>query len=178
MEKTILTTFYTNASEYDFDSFVHRAEQNFENRVVNIYNFAHEKLSENISSEHAGAIKFIKDSMYKTDFYKVFFEAGRIIPSYDNGFPATLSYPTYGFRVNTKNINFETTIHNVADRFNWGQVMRNVDPSSPWENPQLPSQLKEIPNWRDLFGKGEFPYFNIYAFRLGNTEYFAYEITK
>ena len=49
MEKTILTTFYTNASEYDFDSFVQRAEQNFENRVVNIYNFAHEKLSENIS---------------------------------------------------------------------------------------------------------------------------------
>ena len=38
--------------------------------------------------------------------------------------------------------------------------------------------IKNIPEWKNLFGKGEFPFMTVYAFRLGNTEYFAYEIHR
>ena len=178
MEKIIMTTLYKDASECNFDSFLDEALLNFENRIVNLYNYVNEPVEKNLTKEHAGALKFIKSSMYKTDFYKVFIEAGNIIPTYEGQFPPSLGFPSFVFRINTKNINFETDLHNVADKFAWGMQKRYIDPSSPFEHPEMPSELKEIPNWRDLFGKGEFPRFTIYTFRLGNTEYFAYTIGK
>ena len=36
----------------------------------------------------------------------------------------------------------------------------------------------DIPKWEELFGVGEFPYMSIFVFRLGNTEYFAYDIHR
>ena len=38
--------------------------------------------------------------------------------------------------------------------------------------------MKYIPNWEDLFGKGEFPYIHIVLFRLGNNEYYGAEFTR
>ena len=52
-----------------------------------------------------------------------------------------------------------------------------VDEVCVSQNPPI-RMLKDIPNWEELFGKGEFPYMTICVFRLGNTEYFTYEIHR
>lgn len=172
-QKTITTTFYADASKYNLDSFMDRAILNFENRVVNLYNFA---MEENKDLDTKDAKKFLRESMYKVDFYMAFLEAGRFI-KLENGFSAKLSYPVYSFCINPKNINFETTLHDIADRISFSPN-RLVDNANSSEEITQVKEIKEIPNWRDLFGKGEFPYFTFYTFRLGNTEYFAYSISR
>lgn len=172
--KNIYTTLYVDASECNFDSFVRQALMNFENRILNIYNFAHEEVGYDLTKDHAGARQFIKDSMYKPDFFKVFWEAARLLKTLPNPFPATLGYPRFDFNVNPKNINFETTLFDIEDRIAYGGKAQ-IDPDSTFETNDI-TDIRDIPNWKDLFGKDSFPYFHIYTFRLGNTEYFAYSL--
>ena len=86
----------------------------------------------------------------------------------------SLKFPVYRFRVNPKNINFETTLTNLREEFE-NELM--VDEVCQSTEPPI-RMIKDIPEWKNLFGKGEFPFMTVYAFRLGNTEYFAYEIHR
>ena len=81
----------------------------------------------------------------------------------------------YQFHINPKNINFETLLTDVKDRFEHRIILRSQC-ESPVDDRII--EIKDIPNWKELFGAGEFPFFNIYAFRLGNTEYYTYTITR
>ena len=86
----------------------------------------------------------------------------------------SLKFPVYHFRVNPKNINFETTLTNLREEFENELMVDEV-----CQSPEPPIRMiKNIPDWERLFGTGEFPFMTVYAFRLGNTEYFAYEIHR
>lgn len=174
--RQITTTLYVNANEQSFDSFVEKALLDFENRILNLFNYAKENIN-SANPQYKGAAQFIKESAYTPDFYQVFQEARTFIKTDEDRFPAKLGYPTYIFAINTKNINFETTLVDIPERLAWWCATANVDTDSTF-NTQDISDIRDIPNWKDLFGKGEFPFFHIYTFRLGNTEYFAYEIGK
>lgn len=174
MNKLISTTLYKNANEISYESFVDEAIINFTNRVLYIYNLANKKTNNIDEANRRDEVK--KKLFYTTDFYKVFQKAQYY---FKTDYPSSLAFPEYDFKVNPKNINFETIITNVKDLIEYSHFSKNVEIIQGGEEDSKEIfDIKDIPQWKGLFGGGEFPFFTIYAFRLGNTEYFAYTIHR
>lgn len=175
----ILTPLYWNASEITIEEFRERALRDFESRVITLYNnvqYYKEEEGSKLDSpipqkcleKYREACELTNKSLYSTAFYDTFKFAG-------NYFNDLFTFPIYNFNINPKNINFYTYVLDVKDHFDRcvyypGEICCNPKPKI--------IILKDIPNWQDLFGKGEFPNMTIYVFRLGNTEYFAYTIHR
>lgn len=79
--------------------------------------------------------------------------------------------------INPKNINYTSTITDVRERLSQQIFPAKVDFCEGKTGERLFS-VTQIPEWENLFGKGEFPFIVIRVFRIGNTEYFCYEITR
>lgn len=69
---------------------------------------------------------------------------------------------------------FETSITNIEDYL----PKTSLDKVKDTEKPKCYICLKDIDNWKELFGKDSFPVIEIKVFRLGNTEYFSYNIHR
>lgn len=154
----IRTTMYQDASTTTLQEFIDHAISEFESRIVTLYNMS--KLEDNYCED-------IKKILYTTRFYDLFKNA--------NAWLRIFQLPTYLFKVNPKNINFEMMVTDVKEKLEYSIMPCETEQQNPKE---LTRFLKEIPEWQNLFGKGEFPFISIYVFRLGNTEYFAYEIHR
>lgn len=172
--KQIQTPMYQDASETTLNEFIEHAKRQFSERVIALYEMATiapspniKWNSENEKLEHSALVKKISESLYTTAFYDIFWYAGRRMNM-------SLKFPVYHFRVNPKNINFETTLTNLREEFENELMVDEV-----CQNPEPPIRMiKNIPDWEKLFGTGEFPFMSIWVFRLGNTEYFAYDIHR
>lgn len=81
------------------------------------------------------------------------------------------------FYINPKNINYTSTITDVRERLSQQVFPVKVDCCEGKTGERLFS-VTQIPEWENLFGKGEFPFIVIRVFRIGNTEYFCYDITR
>ena len=163
---------YQDAGTTTLEDFIHHARREFESRCISLYQLANPpegvKPTKDITPKQYGTIQRIKASLYSVAFYDLFKHAGVLMEE-------TAMFPVYHFRVNPKNINFETTFTNLREIFNGMTIYPDEICMSP--NPPM-RYIKDIPDWEDLFGRGEFPYMNIYVFRLGNTEYYAYTISR
>lgn len=170
--KEITTTFYQDASTTTLDDFIFHARRDMESRIITLYQMSMEDKNNdyraNTTIDYKNTCSKISESLYTTAFYDLFKYAGTMVKE-------TFKMPIYHFRVNPKNINFETILTNTREIFSGMEIYPEEVCTSP--KPSL-RYIKDIPNWEDLFGKGEFPYMTIYVFRLGNTEYFAYTIGK
>lgn len=174
----IITPLYWNASEITIGEFRERALRDFESRVITLYNKVQyykeegNKLDGHIPQErlekYREACELTSKSLYSTAFYDTFKFAG-------NYFNDLFTFPIYNFNINPKNINFYTYVLDARDYFDHCVYYSDEICCNP--KPKI-IVLKDIPNWQDLFGKGEFPNMTIYVFRLGNTEYFAYTIHR
>lgn len=167
----IITPLYWNASEITIGEFRERALRDFESRVITLYDIANQDSHDKFSSEEDErnfnhGCELVSKSLYSTAFYDTFKFAG-------NYFNDLFTFPIYNFNINPKNINFYTYVLDVKDHFN--RCVYYPDEICCNPKPHI-VVLKDIPNWQDLFGKGEFPNMTIYVFRLGNTEYFSYTI--
>ena len=177
MIEKINTPLYTNASEITLDEFIKHAQGDFENRLCNIYNFADERFfkGHNVELSEIEKAKSIKQSLYSLDTYRIFNDFGAILDKES-------IVPCHKFSINTKNINFTHLITNLREIYSSDYPMiRRYDNAQNEQDKQdlgLVKTIKEIPNWENLFGSGEFPFMKIYVFRLGNTEYFAYGIVR
>ena len=172
--KQIDTTFYQDASTTTLDEFIFHAKRDFDTRVVVLYELSQHNDQNKPNDEWKSACKKIKDNIYSTSFYTSFKTIGLDVRD-------TLKFPIYHFRVNSKNINFETTITNLREWFeNYGIDLYEDEliHGNCGDGKNIIRHIKDIPKWEQLFGSGEFPFMNIYVFRLGNTEYFAYTITR
>lgn len=177
---TITTPMYQDASTTTLNEFIHHAKMQFEQRVTSLYEMAKVNTADPIKfnsdteeKEYNDLIEGINKSLYSTGFYEMFWYAGKRTNH-------ELKFPVYHFRVNPKNINFETTLTDLREYFN-NQVyawLDHRDDGSIQGTEKDIRVLKNIPDWEDLFGTGEFPFMSIYVFRLGNTEYFAYDIHR
>ncbi len=113
---------------------------------------------------------YVQSSLYNTSLYKVF----------------VMEKCKLRFKLNPKNINFERIITDTRELLKRYKTVHVDDAclhvikclNEKQEEKSNPICMNEIKNWEELFGKGEFPYLHILAFRLGNTEYFTYSITK
>lgn len=158
--KQITTTFYQDASTTTLNEFIEHAMKDIEDRITTLYQLAN-KTDVSDDNKREMLCKELKNELYSTKFYYSFFRKG------------IKFLPVNHFRINPKNINFEMTITDLKEKFDDTHICpEEVCKSS---QPSL-RYIKDIPNWQDLFGKGEFPYMSIFVFRLGNTEYFAYDI--
>ena len=173
----IITPLYWNASEITIGEFRERALRDFESRVITLYNNVEEakngiKLPCDVTKEQVEKLnkgcELLSKSIYSTAFYDTFKFAG-------NYFNDLFTFPIYNFNINPKNINFYTYVLDVKEYFDKCFYYPHEVCCNP--KPKI-IVLKDIPNWQDLFGKGEFPHMTIYVFRLGNTEYFAYTINR
>lgn len=172
--KQIQTPMYQDASETTLNEFIEHAKRQFSERVIALYEMATVAPSPNIKwnsenekLEHSALVKKISESLYTTAFYDMFWYAGRRMSM-------SLKFPVYHFRVNPKNINFETTLTNLREEFE-----NELGVVEVCQSPEPPIRMiKDIPDWEKLFGIGEFPFMSIYVFRLGNTEYFSYDIHR
>lgn len=81
------------------------------------------------------------------------------------------------FSINPKSINFEMLITDVAEELN-NHIVLPDNCGTGGDCKYKTGRVVDIPKYEELFGIGEFPYINIRAFRLGNTEYFCYNITR
>ena len=167
----IITPLYWNAGEITIGEFRERALRDFESRVITLYNIANQDSCDKFVSEEDErhfnhGCELVSKSLYSTAFYDTFKFAG-------NYFNDLFTFPIYNFNINPKNINFYTYVLDVKDYFDRCVYYPQEVCCNP--KPKIVI-LKDIPNWQDLFGKGEFPNITIYVFRLGNTEYFAYTI--
>lgn len=81
------------------------------------------------------------------------------------------------FTINPKSINFEMLLTDVPEALNMHIVLPDNCGTGD-ECKHKTGRVVDIPKYEELFGIGEFPYINIRAFRLGNTEYFCYSITR
>ena len=79
--------------------------------------------------------------------------------------------------INPKNINYTSTITDVRERLSQQVFPAKVDCGESITGERLFS-VTQIPEWENLFGKGEFPFIVVRVFRIGNTEYFCYSITR
>lgn len=177
---TITTTMYQDASTTTLNEFIHNAKQQFEQRVTSLYEMAKvvdvdSRLfkDETDKLEYLELKKAINKGLYTTGFYKLFLYAGKRTKMESK-------FPVYHFRVNPKNINFETTLTDLREYFNnevyaWLDHRKDNLTQGTEKDTRV---LKNIPNWEEIFGKGEFPFMTIFVFRLGNTEYFAYDISR
>lgn len=86
----------------------------------------------------------------------------------------------YHFELNPKNVNFEMMLTDVYDKvLEFDCLLYERNPKTQGQPPELKIRsVKDIKDYKKLFGVGEFPYMIIRAFRLGNTEYFCYTITR
>ena len=169
----IITTLYWNASDITIREFKEKALKDFESRVITLYNIANKDTCDKFASEEDEknfnyGRRLVSKSLYNTAFYATFKFAGGY-------FHDLFTFPNYNFNINPKNINFYTPVLDVKEYFNNCFYYPQEVCSNP--KPHI-VVLKDIPNWQDLFGKGEFPNITIYVFRLGNTEYFAYTIGR
>ena len=170
--KQIQTPMYQDASTTTLDEFINHAKRQFSERVIALYEIAKDTNVCDFSTkeaqlEYEAVKKYIGKSLYSIDFYEQFWYAGQRMN-------CSLKFPVYHFRVNPKNINFETTLTNFREEFE-NELM--VDEVCQSTEPPI-RMIKDIPEWKNLFGTGEFPYMTVYVFRLGNTEYFAYDIHR
>lgn len=171
---TITTPMYQDASTTTLNEFINHAKRQFSERVIALYEMAKVNSADPIKfnsdteeREYNYLIEGINKSLYSTGFYEMFWYVGRRTNM-------ELKFPVYHFRVNPKNINFETTLTNLREEFE-----NELGVDEICQNPEPPIRMiKNIPNWEKLFGTGEFPFMSIYVFRLGNTEYFAYDIHR
>lgn len=170
--KQIQTPMYQDASTTTLDEFINRAKRQFSKRVIALYEIAKDTNVRDFATkedqlEYEATKKAIGKSLYSIDFYEQFWYAGQRMN-------CSLKFPSYHFRVNPKNINFETTLTNLREEFENELMAYEV-----CQSPEPPIRMiKNIPDWEKLFGTGEFPFMSIYVFRLGNTEYFAYDIHR
>ena len=79
--------------------------------------------------------------------------------------------------INPKNINYTSTITDVRERLSQQVFPAKVDCGEGITGERLFS-VTQIPEWENLFGKGEFPFIVVRVFRIGNTEYFCYSISR
>ena len=170
--KQIQTPVYQDASTTTLDEFINHAKRQFSERVIALYKIAKDTNVRDFATkedqlEYEAVKKAIDKSLYSIDFYNQFWYAGQNMNIW-------LKFPVYHFKVNPKNINFETTLTNLREEFE-NELM--VDEVCQSTEPPI-RMIKDIPEWKNLFGKGEFPFMTVYVFRLGNTEYFAYEIHR
>lgn len=154
--RTIQTPVYVDASQVTLYEFISLAKRNMEERICTLYSIANKTRNEDL-----------KETLYTTRFYSSFHQWGR----FNNH---TMELPLYTFHINSKNVNFETTITDLKE---WYSGM-SITPDDTCSNPLVTRYIKDIPHWEDLFGRGEFPHMLINVFRLGNTEYFCYSITR
>ena len=81
--------------------------------------------------------------------------------------------------INPKNINYTSSITDVRERLSQQIFPAKVDCcEGETGNREILCSVTQIPEWESLFGKGEFPFIVIRVFRIGNTEYFCYSITR
>lgn len=163
----IRTTMYQDASTTTLQKFIDHAIMDFEARVVILYNIYITCNESNKVIEKYKNCKDIKEVLYTTRFYEMFKNAG----SWLN----VKQLSSYHFKVNPKNINFEMMITDVKEELEHSLRPYEDEQQNPKDSIRF---IKDIPEWQSLFGKGEFPFMTIYVFRLGNTEYFAYEIHR
>lgn len=105
-----------------------------------------------------------ENTIYSLGFYKTFYD----------------KTAKNKFEINPKNINFEMLITDVYDKVQEHVCFLDALNSKTQGNPPEVKMClaKDIKDYKKLFGVGEFPYILIRAFRLGNTEYFCYTITR
>lgn len=169
---TIVTPMYQDASTTTLDQFIEHAKRQFSERIIALYEIAKDTNVRDFATkedqlEYEATVKDIAKSLYSIDFYDQFWYAGQKMSCW-------LKFPTYHFRVNPKNINFETTLTNLREEF-----ANELGVDEICQNPEHSIRMiKNIPDWERLFGTGEFPFMSIFVFRLGNTEYFAYDIHR
>lgn len=161
----IKTPMYMDAGTVTLDEFIRLAKRQIEERIITLYSIVHNETGNgrDTDEEH---YEVLKNALYTTAFYDIFKYYGRISNK-------ERMFPLHKFKVNPKNINFETCLTDLKE---WYEEM-TITPEVCC-NPKALRFIKDIPEWKNLFGKGEFPYMTVYAFRLGNTEYFAYEIHR
>lgn len=119
---------------------------------------------------YIGAVTNIKNCLYSTKFYDSWLFDAKTLGT------AGLMFPIYNFNINPKNINFIQRIPDLKDRVECYCEMSRLEEKC--ENPHHLQDIIDIPKWDELFGKNVFPCMTIYVFRLGNTEYFTYNIGR
>ena len=160
----IKTPMYMDAGTITLDEFIRLAKRQIEERIITLYSIANKEVGNECDSieKHEA----LKNSLYTTAFYNMF----RYYGTMNN---KERMFPLHKFKVNPKNINFETCITDLKEWYDEMTITPEV-----CCNPKVLRFIKDIPEWKNLFGKGEFPYMTVYAFRLGNTEYFTYDIHR
>lgn len=178
---TIVTPKYLPAEEYTLDQAIDSFIAELDKRVYTLYNIvqdveeAHRNHKE-VDTETYKVYDFIKNSMYKLDFYKTVDAVPYLLK--DKG----TVFHNYRFSINPKSVNFDFCATDIKERY----IMHCGEPECTCSATQVEEcdktkkvwTMKYIPNWEDLFGKGEFPYINIVLFRLGNNEYYGAEFTR
>lgn len=179
---TIVTPAYLPAEEYTLDEAINFFIRELDRRVYSVYNVVLEVEEAHLNGmevtvDLAKHAEFIKKNMYSTGFYKAIDSAAYLCKTSDN----RPLFNNYRFSINPKSINFESCISDVKERY----LFRNMLALQECEHGPIPENkskkvwtMRYIPNWEDLFGKGEFPYINIVLFRLGNNEYYGAEFTR
>ena len=160
----IKTTMYMDASKVTLDEFIELAKRQIEERIITLYSIANKEVGNERDSKEQYEV--LKNSLYTTAFYDVFKYYGTMSNK-------EKMFPIHNFKVNPKNINFKTCLTDLKE---WYEGM-SITPEVSC-NPKTLRFIKDIPEWKNIFGKGEFPFMTVYAFRLGNTEYFAFEIHR
>lgn len=181
---TIVTPAYLPAEEYTLDEAIDFFIRELDRRVYSVYNVIQEVEEAHLNRmevtiDHAKNAEFIKKNMYSVGFYKAIDSAAYLCKTSDN----RPLFHNYRFSINPKSINFESCISDIKERYlrhdtpsledneHSGYICEDNKSTKVWT-------MKYIPNWEDLFGKGEFPYINIVLFRLGNNEYYGAEFTR
>ena len=105
-----------------------------------------------------------ENTIYSIGFYKTFYD----------------KTAKNKFEINPKNINFEMLITDLLKKLQEHDSLLDLAHKGMQGNPPevMIKSNKDIKNYEKLFGAGEFPFLVIRAFRLGNTEYFCYTITR
>lgn len=168
----IQTPAYWNAGSYTLNQIGPAVKQNFEARIITLYNLSQDKgfiepVIEKQKDLYEKGIQYLKKAIYTKNFYTAFYDFGVKFCFNKNVFPM------FNFNVSPKNITFTTEISAMELISHFDNM--STTPKTSLDHPII---LKDIPNYQDLFGKGDFPNIVLYTFRLGNTEYFAYTITR
>ena len=179
---TIVTPAYLPAEEYTLDDAIDFFIRELDRRVYSAYNVIQEVEEAHLNRmevtvDLAKQAEFIKKNMYSVGFYKVIDSAAYLCKTSDN----RPLFHNYRFSINPKSINFESCISDIKERY----LCHDTPVVEECEHGPIPENkskkvwtMKYIPNWEDLFGKGEFPYIHIVLFRLGNNEYYGAEFTR
>lgn len=150
---TIKTPLVISANEITFEEFRDLVYSSFETRVSVLYDYITKNKKE-----------YSNNPLYTLSFFQIF-----------NDEKIKNINPCMKFKINEDNIVFETTIY-PREIFEDKKGLKT-------DNSLYPvacdcNDITKIKNWQSLFGCGEFPFIIIRVFRLGNTEYYAYSITR